>query len=178
MVISRLKIHFAFFLVKISLEFIPYLEIKQEDVLFSCSCYQTVLWGLCCDKPSRVEGGLKSWKGCWSLWGVGSCWDTIPAGAIGGRRKVGVISKMTSQRTDHIISRGWKARELVAVSRLWKMYLIFCQGPSCNYSFFSDMQIGYLGPVPRDALESEKLSSAPMDICALVSFIFLFICLN
>ena len=50
MVIGQLKMHFAFFLVKISLEFIPYLEIKPEDEVLDCSYYQTVLWGLGCDK--------------------------------------------------------------------------------------------------------------------------------
>lgn len=121
----------------------------------------------------------------WSLGrGAGVCGQWGAAGThclqeplVVGERWVW-FPKPTSQRTDHTISRGRKARELAAVSRLWKMYLIFCQGPSCNYSFFSDMQSGYLGPVPRDALESENLSSAPMDIRALVSLIFLFIYLN
>ena len=55
MVTGQLKMHFAFFLVKISLEFIPYLEIKLEEEVSHCSCNQAVLWGLGCEKPSRVE---------------------------------------------------------------------------------------------------------------------------
>lgn len=35
---------------------------------------------------------------------MGSCWDTLPAGAIGGRRKVGVISKTdkSKNRSHHL----------------------------------------------------------------------------
>lgn len=97
---------FCFFLVKISLEFIPYLEIKPEDEVLDCSYYQAVLWGLGCDKPSRVEVAWCLRGGAGVCGEPGGCWDTEDR-SLWWEETVGAVSKVIDQGTDCDLSRRW-----------------------------------------------------------------------
>ena len=161
MVTGQLKMHFAFFLVKISLEFIPYLEIKLEDEVSHCSCNQAVLWGLGCEKPSRVEVAWRL-RGSAGVCGdrQGCCWDTENR-SLWWEETVGAVSNVTDQGTDCDLSRRWSqgSERLFLTFAQWILFSTEAC-PVIIHSFLTRRLDK--GPAPRDTRESQALWGAPL----------------
>lgn len=160
MVTGQLKMHFAFFLVRISLESIPYLEIKLEDEVLHCSWNRRVLGGLGCEKPSRVEVAWHLRGGAGVCGEQGGCWDTENR-SLWWEEMVGAVSKVTDQGTDCDLSRRWsQGREWLLLT--FAQWVLFSTEacPVIVHSFLTrrlDKR-----PAPRDACESQALPGAPL----------------